>query len=89
MGVGPNDQVTRVRLFFNWIASSIEFDEATMSVKVDGRKQNKTNWPCADALATGREVCKGYALLFSAFFYPTLVEPKGIDKNLACKDFGA
>ena len=77
MGVGP------------WIASSIEFDEATMSVKVDGRKQNKTNWPCADALATGREVCKGYALLFSAFFYPTLVEPKGIDKNLACKDFGA
>lgn len=44
MGVGPNDQVARVRLFFNWIASPIEFDEATMSVKVDGRKQNKTNW---------------------------------------------
>ena len=75
-GVRADDNVARARLFFSWLAYSVRYDHDLYNKIVDKMAPVTKIRPTADAVASGQEVCGGYAELFRQMFNATHSKPQ-------------
>lgn len=60
-----NDNVAKARLLYSWLAYSVQYDYAMLK---QGRDVIIGQRPLFQMIATGKEICRGYADLFAYMF---------------------